>query len=73
MANQGYKRYYIQSALAIPDEDKMKQESNSLRNIPDDFKKIIVVKDNINPWYTEDGILIIGLFDFLLNPNSLET
>ena len=73
VANQGYKRYYIQSALELPDEDKMKQESNSLRNIPDDFKKIIVVKGNINPWYTEDGVLIIGLFDFLLNPNSLDT
>lgn len=73
VANQGYKRYYIQSALALPDKDKMKQESNSLSNIHDDFKKIIVVKDNINPWYTEEGVLIIGLFDFLLNPNSLES
>ncbi len=72
VANLGYKRYYIQSALAIPDKDKLKQESRSFRSIQDDFKKIIIVKEYINPWYTEDGILIIGLFDFLLNPASLE-
>ena len=72
VANQGYKRYYIQSSLAIPDRDKLNQESNSLRNIKDGFKKIIIVKENINPWYSEDGILIMGLFDFLLNPASLD-
>ena len=73
VANLGYKRYYIQSALAIPDKEKLRQESNSFRNINDDFKKIIIIKDNINPWYTEDGILVIGLFDFLLNPTSLDS
>ena len=72
VANLGYKRYYIQSALAIPDKDKLNQESNSFRNINDDFKKIIVVKENINPWYTDDGILIMGLYDFLLKPTGLE-
>lgn len=72
VANLGYKRYYIQSALAIPDKDKLEQESRSFRSIQDDFKKIIIVKEYINPWYTEDGILIVGLFDFLLNPASLE-
>lgn len=73
VANLGYKRYYIQSALAIPDKAKLSQESNSLRNIDDEFKKIIIVKDNINPWYTDDGIMIIGLFDFLLNPAGLDS
>lgn len=72
VANMASKRYYIQSALAIPDKDKMKQESASLRNIYDAFKKIIIVRDHINPWHTEDGILILGLFDFLLNPESLD-
>lgn len=72
VANLGYKRYYIQSALAIPDKDKLEQESRSFRSIQDDFKKIIIVKEYINPWYTEDGILIVDLFDFLLNPASLE-
>ncbi len=71
VANMGYQRYYIQSALSIPDKEKLIQESNSFKNIPDDFKKIIIVKDNINPWYSEDGILILGLFDFLLDPQSL--
>lgn len=72
MANLGSKRYYIQSALAIPDKVKLDQESNSFRNINDGFKKVIIVKENINPWYTTDGILIMGLFDFLLNPSSLD-
>lgn len=71
VANLGYTRYYIQSSLSIPDKTKLIQESNSLRNIDDDFKKIIIVKDHINPWYTDEGILVIGLFDFLLSPDSL--
>ena len=73
MANLGSKRYYIQSASAIPDKVKLDQKSNSFRNINDGFKKVIIVKErNINPWYTTDGILIMGLFDFLLNPSSLD-
>ena len=70
--NKGSKRYYVQSAFAILGQEKMKQESNSLLHIDDSFKKIIVVKDSPSPWYTEDGILIIGIYDFLLNENSLE-
>lgn len=50
----------------------MQQESNSLLRIDDSFKKIIVVKDAPAPWYTEDGILVIGIYDFLLNANSLD-
>ena len=50
VANLGYKRYYIQSALAMPDKDKLEQETNSLRNINDQFKKIVIVKDDINAW-----------------------
>ncbi|MDE6262900.1 MAG: ATP-binding protein [Muribaculaceae bacterium] len=72
VANQNHKRYYIQSAFAMPDKEKLQQESNSLKNINDGFKKIIVVKDFIHPWYTEDGILVIGLFDFLLNSKSID-
>lgn len=72
VANLGSKRYYIQSALSLPDSDKMAQESASLINISDSFKKVIIVKDNIAPWHNEDGILIIGLFDFLLKPDSLD-
>lgn len=72
VCNQGSKRYYIQSAFAIPDDDKMQQESASLTHIDDSFKKIIVVKDNIHSWYNTKGILVIGILDFLLNPDSLD-
>lgn len=72
VCNKGSKRYYVQSAFAIPDTEKMQQESNSLLRIDDSFKKIIVVKDTPSPWYTENGILVIGIYDFLLNMNSLD-
>lgn len=72
VCNQASKRYYIQSAFAIPNKEKMEQEQNSLININDNFKKIIVVKDDINLWKNDEGILIISLEDFLLNPNSLD-
>ncbi len=72
VVNQGSQRYYIQSAFAIPDEEKLKQESASLLRINDSFKKIIVVKDDIMPKRDENGIMTIGIMDFLLNPNSLD-
>ena len=72
VCNKGTKRYYVQSAFAIPDEAKMQQESNSLLRIDDTFKKIIVVKDTPAPWYTDDGILVISVYDFLLNADSLD-
>jgi predicted AAA+ superfamily ATPase len=72
VCNKGSKRYYVQSAFSIPDREKMEQESNSLLRIDDSFKKIIVVKDLPAPTYTEDGILVISVYDFLLNSNSLD-
>ena len=72
VCNKGAKRYYVQSAFAIPDEAKMRQEANSLLRIDDTFKKIIVVKDTTAPWYTDDGILVISVYDFLLNADSLD-
>ncbi len=72
VCNRGNQRYYIQSAFAIPDRDKMQQEQKSLVHIDDSFKKIIVVKDRIKLWRNEEGIVIMGIMDFLLNPNSLE-
>lgn len=72
VCNQSSKRYYIQSAFAIPNKEKMEQEQKSLINIDDSFKKIIIVKDDINLWRNEEGILIISLEEFLLNPNSLD-
>lgn len=72
VANQGSRRYYIQSAFVMPTDAKERQESASLLNIDDSFKKVIVVKDNIKPKRNEHGILTIGLLDFLLNQDSLE-
>lgn len=72
IATIGSKKCYIQSALSIPDREKEIQESRSLTNINDSFKKIIVVKDHIMPRRNEEGILTIGLFDFLLIENSIE-
>ena len=72
VCNLGSRRYYIQSAFAIPNREKMEQEQNSLVRIDDSFKKIIVVKDRIKLWHNEKGIVIMGIMDFLLNPNSLD-
>ena len=72
IANLGSKKYYVQSALSIPNREKEIQESRSLVSIDDSFKKIIIVKDHIMPRRNEDGILTIGLFDFLLNEDSLD-
>ncbi len=72
IAYLGSKKYYVQSALSIPNREKEIQESRSLTNINDSFKKIIIVKDHIMPRLNEEGILTIGLFDFLLIENSLD-
>ncbi len=72
VCNLGNKRYYIQSALNLDTKEKTIQESRSLNNIGDSFKKIIVVKDNIKLWRTDDGIVIMGIQEFLLNNNSLD-
>ena len=71
ICNMASNRYYIQSALNIDSKEKNYQESRPLNCVGDNFKKIIVVKDDINPWHNEDGILIIGIKDFLLNKSSL--
>lgn len=65
------KRYYIQVALSLPSQEKLEQEQNSLIRITDSFKKIIIVKDISRSHYNEDGIYLMSLFDFLLNPDSL--
>lgn len=69
VCNSGDKRYYVLSALTMPTREKTIQEQRPLMNINDSFKKIIIVKDAISSWYTEEGILIVSLFDFLLNPD----
>lgn len=72
VANQGNKRYYVQSAYDIPNGDKMKQETKSFDKTNDSFKKIIVVGKSMKPRRNEKGYLIIGVKEFLLDPNSLE-
>lgn len=71
VANQGSQRYYIQSAFMMPTDAKERQESASLLNIDDSFRRIIIVKDYIKPKRNDAGIATIGLLDFLLNPELL--
>lgn len=72
VANKASGRYYIQSALAIPDEAKMQQETASFRRIDDAFKKILIVGRNIMPYHNNDGYLIVGVYDFMLKPELME-
>ena len=71
IANKGNNKYYIQSALNINTSEKKEQEEKSLMNVNDFFKKIIIVKDDIKRWRDENGIVIIGITDFLLDEDSL--
>lgn len=72
VVNQSSNRYYIQSAYAISDMQKMEQEQASLVKIPDSFRKFIIVNGNTPLWRNEEGITIMGIFDFILNENSLD-
>ena len=72
IVNKGSKKYYIQSAYNLDTDEKVLQEKKSLRNINDSFKKIIIVKDNINIRIDNDGIIKMGLYYFLFNKNSLD-
>ena len=71
VCNQGSKRYYIQSAYAIPDQAKIEQEQRSLMLTRDFFKRIIITRDTPAPHYNENGVLLMSVYDFLLNENSL--
>lgn len=72
IANKGSRRYYIQSALTVADEEKRVQEVNSLNRVADSYKKIVIVKDDIVPWHDEKGILYIGIEQFLLEEKSID-
>ena len=72
IANKGNKKYYVQSAYALPTTEKVEQEKRSLKKVSDSFKKIVIVKDNVRPQVDENGIVTIGLINFLLDENSLE-
>ena len=69
ICNKGYKRYYIQ---AILDQAKLEQEQRSLMLTGDFFKKIIITKDAPAPYYNDNGVLVMGVYDFLLNESSLD-
>lgn len=72
VCNKADVRYYIQSALSLPDKEKLLQEQRPLTHINDSFRKIIITKDNIITHYNEDGILIMNVFDFLLDSSILK-
>lgn len=72
VVNQGSQRYYIQVAFDMTSEEKQTQELNSLRNIPDSFKKIVIVNGTKKPWRNDEGFVIMGMKYFLLNADSLE-
>lgn len=68
VCNKGSQRIYIQSAWRMPDTDKMEQEKRSLRLVGDSFRKLLIVGEHTKPWSDDDGIQIISIYDFLLNP-----
>ena len=72
VCNLGSARYYIQSAYSLPDEAKRIQEIRPFRKIDDSFKKIVITKDIVQPHYDDYGILTMNVYDFLLDPTSLE-
>jgi len=71
VCNQGYKRYYIQSAFTISDDEKRETELRSLNRIGDSFRKIVIVGGSSPHYQNNDGIIFMSLYDFLINPNSL--
>ncbi|WP_294562135.1 ATP-binding protein, partial [uncultured Traorella sp.] len=72
VVNQSSQRYYIQVAYDMSSKEKQNQEFNSLRNIPDSFKKIVIVNGNKKPWHNDEGFVIMGMKYFLLNADSLK-
>ena len=72
VANKGSKKYYVQSALTVADEEKREQEVRSLNRVGDSFKKNVVIKDNVIPWHDDNGILYIGIEQFLLDETAMD-
>lgn len=72
LINKGSKKYYIQSAYMLESEAKMEQEIRPFLKINDSFKKIVISSDTPKPFYNDQGILIMNVYEFLLNTNSLE-
>ncbi|MCL1846966.1 MAG: ATP-binding protein [Coriobacteriia bacterium] len=72
VANKGSRRYYIQSCLSVAEEEKRRQETDSLYRITDSFKKVIVIKDDIIPWHDDRGVLYVGIEQFLLEESAID-
>ena len=72
ICNKGSKKYYIQSAYMLGTVEKMEQEIRPFLKINDSFKKIVITSDTPKPFYSDDGILMMNVYDFLLNVDSLE-
>lgn len=72
VCNRGSQRYYVQSAFSLPTQEKVNQEQASLARVDDFFKRIIVTKDGAAPHYNEAGILMLNVYDFLLDPSAMD-
>ena len=72
ICNKGFRKYYIQSAYMLGTEEKMAQEIRPFLKINDSFKKIVITSDTPKPLYSDEGILMMNVYDFLLNPDSLD-
>lgn len=72
ICRKGFKKYYIQSVYMPGTAEKMKQEIRPFLKINDSFKKIVITSDTPKPFYTEEGILVMNVYDFLMDENSLE-
>ena len=69
--NKGFERAYIQVAMGVDDEGKMEQETASLKRLKDGFAKILLVDSDVNQYFTEDGIRVMSILDFMTNPDVL--
>lgn len=72
ICTKGFKKYYVQSAYMLESEEKTVQELRPFMKINDSFKKIVITSNTPTPFYSEEGILLMNVYDFLLNPDSLE-
>ena len=71
ICNKGSQRLYVQSAYSLSDEAKVAQEQRPFKKVDDNFKKIIITKEGFAPHYNADGVLMMNVYDFLLDPGSL--
>jgi len=72
ICHKGSKKYYIQSAYALGSNEKLAQEIRPFLKIQDSFKKLVITSDTPKPFYSEEGVLLMNVYDFLLSPDSLE-